>query len=186
MKTYERCVPFALSLFLVTPILGQGTAETLNVTNDTSASLVDIAQGGQNLCTSDDIVKMDVSGCTCPSTFPPSPRDLICVTPSGQYPINCNPPPPYPPWYLEQSSPNVTRAILCRCIRDFQAGTQTAYIASPTVSAGPPQPNQPPSRVVLGGGDLITTTEFDTWHPAIEFSCWRGRGIPAWSGNIQK
>ncbi|OQD95256.1 hypothetical protein PENSOL_c021G01422 [Penicillium solitum] len=42
----------------LTPILGQGT---LNVTDATSDDLVSITQGGPDLCTSDDIAKMDSS-----------------------------------------------------------------------------------------------------------------------------
>ncbi|KAJ5826781.1 hypothetical protein N7447_003544 [Penicillium robsamsonii] len=172
MKIYRHCVPFAVSLFLVTPIFGQ---ETLNATDDTGAVLVGIAQGGTTLCTSDDIAKMDVSGCTCPSTFSPSPKDLVCVTPSGQCPINCNPPPPASPVIpraelsrcysgcvnanSECNGCYIWFSSLCRCIRDFQSGTQTTCIASPSIGVGPPQPNHSPSWVVLGGGDLITTTD---------------------------
>ncbi|KGO45169.1 hypothetical protein PEX1_000080 [Penicillium expansum] len=172
MKFSEDCVPFIVPLFLVTPIFGQ---ETLNATNVTGDNLVSIAQGGPNLCTSADITKMDVSGCTCPSTFPSSPTDLVCVTPSGQCPITCNPPPPPSPVIprseLSQCYSGCVDAnsecngcyiwfsSLCRCIRAFQAGTPTTCIASPSIGAGPPQPNQSPSWVVLGGGDLITTTD---------------------------
>lgn len=172
MKISEHCVPFIVTLFLVTPIFGQ---ETLNVTDNTGDGLVSIVQGGPNLCTSDDIAKMNVRGCTCPSTFPQPPSNLVCVTPSGQCPINCNPPPPPSPVIpraelsqcysgcvdanFECNGCYIWFSSLCRCIQDFQAGTQTTCIASPSIGVGPPQPNQSPSWVVLGGGDLITTTD---------------------------
>ncbi|KAJ5493829.1 hypothetical protein N7463_009916 [Penicillium fimorum] len=44
MRIYKNCVPFAVSLFLVTPIFGQ---ETLNATDDTGAALVGIAKVNQ-------------------------------------------------------------------------------------------------------------------------------------------
>ena len=123
----------------MTPILGQGT---LNVTDATSDDLVSITQGGPNLCTSDDIAKMDVSGCTCRSTFPSLPTNLVCVTPSGQCLINCSPQPP--------ASPNTSiRALsmllrLCRCQFRVQ---QLLRLVLDSMSVHPRLPSQYPENL---------------------------------------
>ncbi|KAJ5793747.1 hypothetical protein N7457_000346 [Penicillium paradoxum] len=168
---FSHYLPFIVSLLLATPIHGQDDLST----DDTDGGLVSSAQGGPNLCTSDDIAKMDVSGCTCPSTFPPNPKDLVCVGKSTPCPINCSPSPPPSPVVprseLSQCYSGCVNAnsqcngcyiwfsSLCRCIRSFQAGSQTDCIASPSIGTGPPLPNQSPSWVVLATGDLITTTQ---------------------------
>jgi hypothetical protein len=150
MKIYQNYYSFIISLFLVIPIWAQ------------------------NLCTSDDIAKMDVSGCRCPSDFPSPPNNLICNGNSMDCPITCNPSPPSPVVPRAQLSQcgsgcvNVNSrcngcyiwfSSLCRCLRDFQAGSQTDCLASPDIPPGPPKPHQPPSWVLLRTGDLITTTQ---------------------------
>lgn len=128
----------------------------------------------QNLCTSDDIAKMDVSSCTCPSDFPSPASALICNGNSIDCPITCSSSPPSPiipraqlsQCYSGCISPNsrcngcyIWFSSLCRCIQAFQAGSHTDCIASPVIGQGPPLPQQSPSWVVLGSGNLITTTQ---------------------------
>jgi hypothetical protein len=128
----------------------------------------------QNLCTSDDISKMDVSGCTCPSDFPSPPSNLVCKGNSMDCPITCNQSPPsplVPRAQLSQCESGCVNAnfrcngcyiwfsSLCRCLRDFQAGSQTNCVASPVIPPGSPKPGQPASWVLLHTGDLITTTQ---------------------------
>ncbi|KAF9251998.1 hypothetical protein CBS147332_37 [Penicillium roqueforti] len=169
MKIYEHCIALTLSLFLATPVFGQRFINATNGINPTNGT-----QNGR-LCTSDDIARRDVRGCTCPSTFPASPNDLVCVTPSGQCPITCNPPPPpspvIPRAQLSQCDAGCVDAnsecngcfiwfsSLCHCLQDFQSGNQTTCIASPPIPVGPPRTNQSASWVVLSSGDLITTTD---------------------------
>jgi len=89
-------------------------------------------------------------------------------------PITCNPSPPspvVPRAELSQCGSGCVNAnskcngcyiwfsSLCRCLRDFQFGFQTDCKASPDIGTGLPQPQQPPSWVLLRTGDLITTTQ---------------------------
>ncbi|CAG7916576.1 unnamed protein product [Penicillium olsonii] len=125
-------------------------------------------------CTSVDISNMDVSSCICPSNFPSPPSSLICQGNSIDCPITCNPSPPSPVVPRAQLSqcysgcvePNsecngcyIWFSSLCRCLQAFQSGSQTDCIASPVIGQGAPQPHQSPSWVVLGSGNLITTTQ---------------------------
>lgn len=121
---------------------------------------------GQNICTSQQISNVDVSGCSCPSNFPTPPSNLICATNSNTCSFTCQPPPPISPLTsraeLTQCGSGCVDAnndcngcyiwfhSLCGCIRDRQAGGMDCIFAF-----GPPGS---PAWVVLTNGDLITST----------------------------
>ncbi|KAK9369489.1 hypothetical protein V1509DRAFT_652245 [Lipomyces kononenkoae] len=120
-------------------------------------------------CTTNDISNMDVSGCDCPSNFPP-PADLTCTAQAQVCSQTCGNPQQIVTSRskLVQCGQGCVTANsncngcyvwfhgLCLCIHHLQSGSPTNCIPSGRLTPGHPNP---PIWMVLNDRDLITTTQ---------------------------